>query len=589
MEQLKTLTDESLTDLCAMWNIKDKNISLLEKKISDTHSVVSRFFSLDANIQKIIYHLLFSFNENENVSVREIAEKFNVKTKRQVAQKINIEELLSSGFVYVKKRRAKLNATDDIIIIIEEIKKNLEKVFVQSVKEIENIRYEDKYVKSVFKEYFPQITEIYSFGKYFEVESFKSLSLSDKTLSEKEIKKIERIKAETENNYNLFYENGIIDYHFLYENESVKTYISISNIFVIKETEKLLREKGEDIEYLFNHANIFYDIDIFINKLMEYKVKAPISAKLKAVFENDFVGKNVSFEYIYDACLALSLIKIEDENTVLVNKNACRDLQALSISERKEYFKSILLCDETYKIISGVIKNKDFLVREEIKREINSVSLIKYSNSGINKCLYNMFMLGLLKAGFDGEDIVCVSPNNDEHEGKCILTGSFEFMLLPHASFKDDFIYICLLHTQMHEKAGGAYVFNITEESVSSGKIISKSNPKYGFEVFVNALKEKLSRNGYNVQPHFDNTLKRWFDKAYNVMIYENAFLIKLTNSEKLEELIHSLKRSHIEVVRIGNEYAALPSDKQTKIKLLKFFRMKKINIDFSDFDDTNY
>ena len=586
---INIFTDTTVANLCKIWGIKNKSISNIEKKITDRTSVISRFLTLPNDIKDIIYHLLFSFGDGNYASTRSIIQKCNIKFKKNSENSFDTSYIENSGFVYIQKKRAKLNAIDDTITLLPQIAIILKDIFLNSENDLKLIRHNKNYDKKVYLKFYEDIKIIYSLGLSFNIED---IVYSSNTFISKEFEIYKDTVIYSEkidyiiSNIDLLLKADILSLFFIKIDGNIKSYISISNDKVVEDIEKSLNTIKKPIHYKSNHKNIFYDIDMFIDRLLMGKIKisrdGSINKKHINTINSEIFTDKVDYKYIYNICLILDIIK-EDN----IDKERYKYIKGLQLKERVNYLFGYIFLSNNYISILNIIDGDEYkngMSIYKLLNIINSANNNKISMTDIQNTIINLYIFGNIFIN-ETDDNIYISLSNNVEE-KFITTGTFDFMFINHQSFSDKFIYLCMLFSEIKKQDDNIYEMTITEESISNGKTLSLHNTNYTFEDFIAMLVDMLDRYGYKFAMHTESTLRRWYNKSYFAMICDSAVIIKINNTDKIDEILHSAKRLHINIKKISETYLLISNDTVSKSKIMKFFSANKINIDFVDFDD---
>ncbi len=215
-----------------------------------------------------------------------------------------------------------------------------------------------------------------------------------------------------------------------------------------------------------------------------------------------------------------------------------------------------------------------------------NLSITTYSE--MLNIIFNFYILGLVLIHEDENNIYIeiAAAELETKQTKFMTVGTFDFIFINHSYFADEFIYLCMLFSEIQKQDDNTYAMSITENSVVEGKTLSLHDKEYNFEVFIDMLIDYLGKYGYTLGGHTESAIRRWYNKSYLTKICDNAILIEVDNIDKTDEVLHSIKKLHINVKKLGPAYLIISNDVKSKNKIVKLLSKNKINVDFVDFDD---
>ncbi len=599
---ITSLSSSTLENLCNSWGIKSNSQASLEKKISKHASVSPRFMTFSSEMKIIVYHLVFSFEDELQVSTRQIIQKCALKLKKTSENNFNTSFIEDTGFVYIQKKRAKLSAIDDTIILLPEIKEILKASFLESKDQLASVKHKNTYNEKLYTEFVDDIVALYSLGTFANVsdgfeKSYTRMLDSDFKFCREHSSYKDRIENILCNLEDLI-EGNIVSIYFVKDVENIQSYLSISNTAILDDLDTRLNKMPADATYNGNHKNILYDLDLFIDKILMGSVKISyskgISKRHLEAIEADIFSNKVNYSYLYHLSQAVKILDF-DRSDDIINKERIKRFKNISLDDRIAFILSHIFVDSSYQNILTLIK--EYTHKE---KEHDSLSIYKLLNmlnsqndniitySEMLNIILNLYVLGLILIYEEGDNVfVEIAASDFEIETTKFMTvGTFDFLFINHSYFRDDFIYLCMLFAEVQKQDENTYAMSITENSVVTGKTLSLHDREYNFEVFIDMLIDNLCKYDYTLGGHTESAIRRWYNKSYLTKICDNAIIIEVDNIDKTDEVLHGIKKLHINVKKLGPAYLIVENDTKSKNKIVKFLSKNKINIDFVDFDD---
>ena len=542
------ISKDTLKELLKIWKVK--NVDELKNKTDNISLISYKFFNLNKEEKEIVYFII----KNYDKEINSIDIAYSLKyTQKQLPIFFNyIDDIKKSGLLYLKMKRRKLNANDDTLNFLPNIKEILETIILkENTKKIEN--YIDvKYNTSTYKKYLKKIISIYENGGI--IENTKIKITNDELL--------DLCKA------------NIVTLYFTKENEN--TFIAINNINVLNTIEKSLEENVSSSVFIYNHFNILNDIENFIYEVDIQKINIDN-------INLEFFSNNIEYNTIIDICLKLDLIKIDNKGFIFLESDNVKTFISLNIEKRrdtilKQIFKNHL---EYQNKILQILENNENISKTKLLLELkekNNISLETYNN-----ILYTMFIFGLVEASFYEGAIVALKSIKEikNNAKKCFINGNFEITLINHNAFDNDFIYMCNLYFEL-EKNESVYTYKITEDKILKAKtIINDTESDYSFNNFLSKLKSILKEYSLTIPKHVESNINRWYERGIISSIYENITLINIKDKDKLEEIVYEANRKGMNIKKINDEYAILKYNSVSKKTLTKFLRQRRIIVTF--------
>ena len=540
------ISKDTLKELLKIW--KAKNIDDLQNKTDNISLISYKFFLLNKEEKEIVYFVI----KNYDKEINSIDIAYSLKyTQKQLPMFFNyVDDIKKSGLLYLKMKRRKLNANDDTLNFLPNIRELLETLILkENTKKIEN--YIDvKYNTSTYKKYLKKIISIYENGGIIENT---------------------KIKITNDELFDLCKAN-IVTLYFTKEN----AFIAINNINVLNTIEKSLEENVASSVFIYNHLNILNDIENFIYEVDIQKIN--IDNINLEVFSN-----NIDYNTIIDICLKLDLIVIDNKGFISLESDNVKKFLSLDIEKRrdtilKQIFKNHL---EYQNKILQILEDNENISKTKLLLELKEKNTI--SSEMYNNILYTMFLFGLVEASFYEGAIVALKSIKDikNNPKKCFINGNFEITLINHNAFDDDFIYMCNLYFEL-EKNESVYTYKITEDKILKAKtIINETDSKYSFNNFLSKLKSVLEEYSLTIPKHVESNINRWYERGVISSIYENITLINIKDKDKLEEIVYEANRKGMNIKKINDEYAILKYNSVSKKTLTKFLRQRRIIVTF--------
>ena len=542
------ISKDTLKELLKIW--KAKNIEDLQNKTDNISLISYKFFNLNKEEKEIVYFVI----KNYDKEINSIDIAYSLKySQKQLPMFFNyIDDIKKSGLLYLKMKRRKLNANDDTLNFLPNIRELLETIILkENTKKIEN--YIDvKYNSATYKKYLKKIISIYENGCI--IENTKIKITNDELL--------DLCKA------------NIVTLYFTKENENA--FIAINNINVLNTIEKSLEDNVASSVFIYNHLNILNDIENFIYEVDIQKIN--IDNINLEVFSS-----NIDYNTIIDICLKLDLIIIDNKGFISLESDNVKKFLSLNIEKRrdiilKQIFKNHL---EYQNKILQILENTESISKTKLLLELKEKNTI--SPETYNNILYTMFLFGLVEASFYEGAIVALKSIKDikNNSKKCFINGNFEITLINHNAFDDDFIYMCNLYFEL-EKNESVYTYKITEDKILKAKtIINDTGSKYSFNNFLSKLKSVLNEYSLTIPKHVESNINRWYERGIISSIYENITLINIKDKDKLEEIVYEANRKGMNIKKINDEYAILKYNSVSKKTLTKFLRQRRIIVTF--------
>ena len=542
------ISKDTLKELLKIW--KAKNIEDLQNKTDNISLISYKFFNLNKEEKEIVYFVI----KNYDKEINSIDIAYSLKySQKQLPMFFNyIDDIKKSGLLYLKMKRRKLNANDDTLNFLPNIRELLETIILkENTKKIEN--YIDvKYNSATYKKYLKKIISIYENGCI--IENTKIKITNDELL--------DLCKA------------NIVTLYFTKENENA--FIAINNINVLNTIEKSLEDNVASSVFIYNHLNILNDIENFIYEVDIQKIN--IDNINLEVFSS-----NIDYNTIIDICLKLDLIIIDNKGFISLESDNVKKFLSLNIEKRrdiilKQIFKNHL---EYQNKILQILENTESISKTKLLLELKEKNTI--SPETYNNILYTMFLFGLVEASFYEGAIVALKSIKDikNNSKKCFINGNFEITLINHNAFDDDFIYMCNLYFEL-EKNESVYTYKITEEKILKAKtIINDTDSDYSFNNFLSKLKSVLEEYSLTIPKHVESNINRWYERGIISSIYENVTLINIKDKDKLEEIVYEANRKGMNIKKINDEYAILKYNSVSKKTLTKFLRQRRIIVTF--------
>ncbi|WIH89390.1 hypothetical protein NEI02_06680 [Brachyspira pilosicoli] len=542
------ISKDTLKELLKIW--KAKNIDDLQNKTDNISLISYKFFLLNKEEKEIVYFVI----KNYDKEINSIDIAYSLKyTQKQLPMFFNyVDDIKKSGLLYLKMKRRKLNANDDTLNFLPNIRELLETLILkENTKKIEN--YIDvKYNATTYKKYLKKIISIYENGGI--IENTKIKITNDELL--------DLCKA------------NIVTLYFTKESGNV--FIAINNINVLNTIEKSLEENVASSVFIYNHLNILNDIENFIYEVDIQRIN--IDNINLEVFSN-----NIDYNTIIDICLKLDLIVIDNKGFISLESDNVKKFLSLDIEKRREtilkqIFKNHL---EYQNKILQILEDNENISKTKLLLELKEKNTI--SPEMYNNILYTMFLFGLVEASFYEGAIVALKSIKDikNNPKKCFINGNFEITLINHNAFDDDFIYMCNLYFEL-EKNESVYTYKITEDKILKAKtIINETDSKYSFNNFLSKLKSVLEEYSLTIPKHVESNINRWYERGIISSIYENITLINIKDKDKLEEIVYEANRKGMNIKKINDEYAILKYNSVSKKTLTKFLRQRRIIVTF--------
>ena len=542
------ISKDTLKELLKIW--KAKNVEDLQNKTDNISLISYKFFNLNKEEKEIVYFVI----KNYDKEINSIDIAYSLKyTQKQLPLFFNyIDDIKKSGLLYLKMKRRKLNANDDTLNFLPNIRELLETIILkENTKKIEH--YIDvKYNATTYKKYLKKIISIYENGGI--IENTKIKITNDELL--------DLCKA------------NIVTLYFTKENENA--FIAINNINVLNTIEKSLEENVSSSVFIYNHLNILNDIENFIYEVDIQKIN--IDNINLEVFSS-----NIDYNTIIDICLKLDLIIIDNKGFISLESDNVKKFLSLNIEKRrdiilKQIFKNHL---EYQNKILQILENTESISKTKLLLELKEKNTI--SPETYNNILYTMFLFGLVEASFYEGAIVALKSIKDikNNSKKCFINGNFEITLINHNAFDDDFIYMCNLYFEL-EKNESVYTYKITEDKILKAKtIINDTDSDYSFNNFLSKLKSVLEEYSLTIPKHVESNINRWYERGIISSIYENVTLINIKDKDKLEEIVYEANRKGMNIKKINDEYAILKYNSVSKKTLTKFLRQRRIIVTF--------
>ena len=542
------ISKDTLKELLKIW--KAKNVEDLQNKTDNISLISYKFFNLNKEEKEIVYFVI----KNYDKEINSIDIAYSLKyTQKQLPLFFNyIDDIKKSGLLYLKMKRRKLNANDDTLNFLPNIRELLETIILkENTKKIEH--YIDvKYNSATYKKYLKKIISIYENGGI--IENTKIKITNDELL--------DLCKA------------NIVTLYFTKENENA--FIAINNINVLNTIEKSLEENVSSSVFIYNHLNILNDIENFIYEVDIQKIN--IDNINLEVFSS-----NIDYNTIIDICLKLDLIIIDNKGFISLESDNVKKFLSLNIEKRrdiilKQIFKNHL---EYQNKILQILENTESISKTKLLLELKEKNTI--SPETYNNILYTMFLFGLVEASFYEGAIVALKSIKDikNNSKKCFINGNFEITLINHNAFDDDFIYMCNLYFEL-EKNESVYTYKITEDKILKAKtIINDTDSDYSFNNFLSKLKSVLEEYSLTIPKHVESNINRWYERGIISSIYENVTLINIKDKDKLEEIVYEANRKGMNIKKINDEYAILKYNSVSKKTLTKFLRQRRIIVTF--------
>ena len=552
LETIDSISKETIKNLCKSW--KCKKTDDLIKKTSNSMLVTTEFFNLRDEAKNIYYYILN--NSTKNLYAADIAYKIGYDQKQLSVFFDFLFEIENAGFIYLKKKRMRLNSNDDSIHILPTIKDILLSRF-SNTDEIDAIN--ASYNLEASKKYDKEIMALYKESDYLDLSNYKNILDKDIILA--------LAKA------------NIITLTFKHDKKEkiIQTLIKLNNTKLIKAIKKDIASKIEKSELIYNHLNIISSIDSFI-----YSVE---SEKMKPYLDSESIVESISLNSIsnnllYKICYSIGIIKIDSKNNLSIDYENLTRFSNESIYSRRDhlldsYFSEYQECIK--EIILIINDSKDIASCKDIYDAIRLKNDMNYSIETLEYSIYIIFILGLAKAAFYKNEIIALSKIKTKHKSRCIINGNFEVTLINHEGFSEEFVYMCSLYFNL-DKNGSVYLFKITEDSILKGKTLIEDSSIYSFYNFLEELRNVLKKDSLDIPNHLEVSMTRWYEKSTKAYLYEDTMLINIKNSYKLEEIIHDAKRKGIDIMPISNDYAIIKSN-VSRHNLIKFLRTKKIII----------
>ncbi len=601
---ITSLSTSTIENLCSAWGIKSKSAASLEKKILLRSNILSRFMGFSSEMMIIIYHLVFSFEDVTQISTRQLIQKCSLKLKKTSENNFNTSFIEDTGFVYIQKKRAKLSAIDDSIIILPEIKEILLESFLEDETMFDSVSYKKTYNKKLYAEFINDIIAIYSLGLFVNINDIFENGYTRMLDSDFKIyRNSSSYKDSLDNilnNVDKLIEGNILSLHFIKDAENnIKSYISISNTSILSDLDSRLNKTSKDVSYNGNHKNILYDLDLFIDKILMGIVKMSyvkgISKRHLEAIESDIFSSKVTYSYLYHLAQAIKILDFERAADDIINKERIKKFKSLHLDDRINFILNYIFIDSSYQNVLSIIR--DITCKKEGHEALSIYKLLHLMNyksssiithSEMMNVLLNFYVLGLILIYEEDNNIYVeiASAELETETTKFMTVGTFDFLFLNHSYFADDFIYLSMLFAEVQRQDDNTYAMSITENSVVNGKTLSLHDRQYNFEIFIDLLIDNLGKYGYTLGGHTESAIRRWYNKSYLTKICDNAIIIEVDNIDKTDEVLHSIKKLHINVKKLGSSCLIIENDVKSKNKIAKLLSKNKINIDFVDFDD---
>ncbi|MEK6794036.1 MAG: hypothetical protein AABZ39_04625 [Spirochaetota bacterium] len=547
--ELRKLPSASLRKIFSAWHAPFGNFKELAKRFSDPAIVLTQIAALSERQRRII--VLLSF-EHAEVDAGSLVSKLHEAVKREVDAFHDIQCLAELGFVYLRRKRGRLNQVEDKVFLFPPLKGIVHAAVLRDVTDASPGTGE--YDKVALKKHERAVRTLYEAGGSL------TCRFADSIFTLPMIAELAHAR--------------ILSLYLVNDPVMLAAVLSPS---VRADIERRNKRDASRLEFEYNHYGLVNDIESFLYALESHRIR-----KLKnGAYDLSIIEKNgmslvtpgISVAEIAGMAASLFLAKENGDGDLIISAE-----YANWRTERPEWKMERVrsLYREKMPELADVkaIISAEPMTLATLAAELNR-RVPRYSAPEVLRIVRTLFVLGECEAGgVSGAHIDSVRTHEISSGGKCLVSNSFEAVVMMPAAFDSEFMYLLMSFAVRTERAQ-VHTFVFTEESVLKGKhlLAGESDPLGHFlELLKNAhaAGKPLSRN-------VELSLRRWYDRSPEITVHMHAVLLEADSPTRLAELAVSAKKEGLHLERIAERHARIVSPDAHPRKITRFLRKEKM------------
>lgn len=561
--EISKLGDDIKKELFKKWGVKKDDYKTLIERSNDRKHVCAVFSGENSEVQRLLITIA-SLEGETNTDV--LSSSMGYKGKKLPDFFEPLDQAECTGFIYMLKKRGKLNRKEDKIFMFENIREHLLNIIYPNVHQMLKHRSDVEYNKTLFKKHNTFLKNLFEYGGY-----------SAQEVCEEEV---------TRSVIKSLVQASILDVGLI-SGKPNKVFYFISNKKVKEEMEKKDLQSFDSVNFYASHYSIVSDIEKFIYAVEENRIRRLKSGELNfKVVE----GKNIEpsplfmdFDKLYKIAKSLDIIYQNSMNELLVNYPKKELWMKMDVEEKLADIQNNFLNHE-YEDISTfyeIINYEGEISIAKLCSHYNKQNKSRIHSTTAARSAYALYLCGAVELGIDdNRKIIAVrsveSSKEEATTGSCIMNSNFELMMIGHKSFDSGFIYLLSIYSDVEDE-NEILKFHFTEESVMRGKHFSTFNHEISVDKLIEMMRANLKSD---LPKNIETTIKRWYDKYKKGEVYFGVTLIKLDDKAKMEELTYIGKKEGFNVKPMCDGYAIIDIAQISVRKLVKTLRKQKIDID---------
>ncbi|MBI4976285.1 MAG: hypothetical protein HZC28_02325 [Spirochaetes bacterium] len=555
--EIKKLPADVMKSIFATWGVTQQHYRELEKKASDPVEVLARFAERDETERRMLMILASTAHEMES---GELAARFDSGAKKTQESMNHIDALVGAGFIYLHRKRGRLNQVEDKVFLFPVIRQALSVLTVRDKQKLSPAS--PVFEKTIYKKYERDILALYEAGGSF-IYHHGNGSMPVATIA-------------------ALARAGILSaYIYDHTPPSVCGVLNHPVVAAIERREKTIAAR---LSFVHNHYALINDIERFLYTVEEHRIR-----KLKnGAFDFSLLEKSeympvtpgMTNAVLHSLAALLNLVCLNEDNELALNYERFYDWCRKDVKEKMDEvhgcYRDRLVDIETLKEI--IDSHQGPLGIPSLTAEANR-TLRKYTAADIAEICRLLMWFGDVDLGID-EAGETVSIRSHERGGdmKCLVNNNFEVVLINPGAFDAEFLYLLASMARCKDR-GEIFTFELSEESVLRGKYFLGAFYREAMDYFIEALAARAAKGGKSLAKNIETTLRRWYDRHPNAFVRMSAVVIELKR-ERLDEIVHVAQKEGITIAPLAPGYA-LVTTPVNKRKLAKLLRKEKINVYF--------
>lgn len=548
IEELKKLPPALLRRIFTAWHAPVSNFRELMRRFSDPASVLTQIAALPERQRRIIVLLAFEHGEIDSGT---LVSKLHEAVKREDDAFHDIQLLAELGFVYLRRKRGRLNQVEDKVFLFAPFKDIVHRAVLRGGG---TASIGSEFDKAVLKKHERAVLALYEAGGTLTAKP------ADAVFTLPVIAELARAQ--------------IISLFLLNDPVMLEAVLSPS---VRSEIERRNKRDASRIEFEYNHFGLVNDIESFLYAVESHRIRKLKSGAydLAAAEKNGmvFVTPGLTGADAAALSLSLALVKENGDCDLFINADMHARWRADGPLEKMERIRA--LYRERMPELTDIrsVITPDAMVLAALTAELNR-RVPRFSAHDVERYVRTLFMLGECEAGGVADThIDSVRLHSNGTGGKCLVSNSFEAVLMMPAQFDSEFIYL-LMSFAVRADRSQVHTYVFTEESVLRGKHVLAGPDPLGR--FLDLLKAAHAA-GKPLSKNVELSIRRWYDRAPEITVHMHAILLEADSASRLAELAVSARKEGLVLERIAERHARILSADAHPRKITRFLRKEKM------------